>query len=96
MFVEFRYVSVRTYESTCVTCCSIWANIVAQIASEAPRIRARRLACKFKNPIYIVIAPNGVPAAAQRLVHKLVKSTRTFEHHGKPGNIIENVRTVAM
>ena len=91
MFVEFRYVSVRTYESTCVTFCSIWANIAAQIASEAPRIRARRL-----DPIYIVIAPNVVPAAAQRLVHKLVKSTRTFEHHGKPGNIIENVRTVAM
>ena len=34
----------------CEKFCGIWANIAAQIASEAPRIRAHRLACKLKDP----------------------------------------------
>ena len=34
----------------CEKFCGIWANIAAQIASEAPRIRAHRHACKLNFP----------------------------------------------
>ena len=38
----------------CEIFCGIWNYIAAQIASEAPRNQAHRLACKFKNPVYFI------------------------------------------
>ena len=45
--------------------------IVARLLPKPPGFGLNRLAC---NHINIVTSPNGVPEAAQRLVHKLVNS----------------------
>ena len=52
--LNFGYVSVRRHICKFMCESGIWANIAAQIASEAPKIRANRLACKSKHPTYLI------------------------------------------
>ena len=86
----------------CEKFCGIWANIAAQIASEAKD--SGPLTCRhcrvnqIPHEIYIIKSPNGVPGAAQRLVHKLVTigttgCPRMFSHYTVFHKNIKNIKS---